>query len=180
MTMPNFTSSLLDRFELCNHEIAGVAHVNRVAPLLINPSNSMLPMIYMMPDTAATVQQSRTYIRITRDYLLTGLVKAVALDRRANVLGDSELVGAAIDFESAVMGYYLQHPRLHTSGLPLAVPPTSPLPMHTYLAPDQDIQIASSQIITLGEIGGEQEPKRPAYVGILIRIRTVVQWKAVG
>ncbi len=170
MTMPNFTSGLLDRFELCNREIAGVAHVNRVAPLLINPSNNMLPMIYMMPDTAATVQQSRAYVRITRDYLLTGLVKAVALDRRANVLGDSELVGAAIDFEAAVMGYYLQHPRLHTATLGF----------YTYLAPDQDIQITSSQVITLGEIGGDQEPKRPAYVGILIRIRTVVQWKAVG
>jgi hypothetical protein len=170
MPMPDFTNLFLDRFAICNAEIAGADHVNRVAPLEINPSNNRLPMLYTMPDIATTIKRTVADVQLTRDYLITGLVKAVALDKRGAIEGDSELVMRALDFEHLVMDYYLSHPRLHTASLDELA----------FIAPGQQAQIVSSSVITLDRIIGDNQPKRPAYAGILMRLRTVVQYRVLS
>jgi hypothetical protein len=177
MPIPDFTNELLDRFEICNGEISTVGRVNRVAPHLVNPSNTHLPLIYTMPDRVATFKRSEGLLEVTRDYLLSCLVKATSLDRREPISGDSELVTAALNFEYLVLDYYARHPRLHTDGVPVG----PPLSFYHRLAPERGIEVVSSEVTGFGQVppdkNNQLEAPRPAYVGVLVRIRTACYCK---
>lgn len=123
MSLPNFTRLALERFQLCNREIRIGSDllypladsVYMTTPNLAKPANSLLPMAWVEPQKQLAVKTSAGFVEFTRNFVHFTLVKAYALNRDGENRMGSEVPIEGTDIEAAILDYYLEHPRLHTS-----------------------------------------------------------------
>ncbi|KAB2863589.1 MAG: hypothetical protein F9K46_05640 [Anaerolineae bacterium] len=125
MSLPNFTRLALERFQLCNREIRLGTDllypladaVYMTTPNLVKPTHTQLPVTWVEPQKQLAVKTSAGVAEFTRHFVHFTLVKPFALNRDGDQRLGSETPLDATDIEAAILGYYLEHPRLHTSTL---------------------------------------------------------------
>lgn len=125
MSLPNFTRLALERFQLCNREIRLGADllypladsVYMTTPNLVKPANSQLPVTWVEPQKQLSVKTSAGMVEFTRNFVHYSLIKAYALNQDGVNRMGSESPIEGTDIETAILSYYLEHPRLHTSTL---------------------------------------------------------------
>lgn len=125
MSLPNFTRLALERFQLCNREIRLgpdplyplADSVYMTTPNLAKPANSLLPIAWVEPQKQLAVKTSAGVVEFTRSFVHYSLIKAYVLSRDGEERMGSAAPIEGTDIETAILDYYVAHPRLHTSTL---------------------------------------------------------------
>ncbi len=125
MSLPNFTRLALARFQLCNREIRIGAEllypladsVYMTTPNLVAPKRSQLPVAWVEPQKQLAVKTSPGVVELTRLFVHYTLILPYAQNQDGDNRMGSEAPMEGTDIETAILDYYLEHPRLHTSTL---------------------------------------------------------------
>lgn len=123
MSLPNFTLLALQRFQLCNREIRMGTEllypladaVYMTTPNLVKPTHTQLPVTWVEPQRQLAVKTSAGVVEFTRSFVHYTLIKAYALSRDGEERMGSAAPIEGTDIETAILDYYVAHPRLHTS-----------------------------------------------------------------